>query len=122
MTTMLYRPLSPSGDYEFGLSSGSFLSGAQAVAQAVLTNLKLLAGEWWESVQDGLPLFQSMLGVPGTPANIQAIDLIVRSRILSTRGVASITSFSSSYAGRQYTATVTVLTSGGTSTTVVVGF
>ncbi len=120
--SIIYRPLSSSGDYQLGLSAGSFLSGAAAVAQAITTNLKLLLGEWFEDVSLGTPLFQSILGVSGTPANVQSIDLIVRSRILSTQGVAAITAFTSSYANRTYSCTVTVSTVGGGTATVTVGF
>jgi hypothetical protein len=92
---MIYRKLDQSGDYSFGAGLQNFYQGAQAVGQAILTNLKLLQGEWWENTSIGLPLFQSILGKPGVTKD--SIDMIVRSQILSTQDVSSIQSFSSAY-------------------------
>jgi hypothetical protein len=116
---MRYRALDPTGDYQL---SGPFLTGADAVAQALRTAILLLRGEFWEDTSLGTPLFTGMLGLPGTQANIRAIDLIVQQRILATKGVASIVSFSSSYANRQYAVNATVATSEGGTATVNVGF
>ncbi len=119
---MQYRALSPTGDYVVGASIGAFLTGADAVAQAVKTHLLLLSGEWWEDTSSGTTLFGGLVGLPGTPANLRAMDLIVRERILDTQGVASIKSFSSSYANRQYSVTATVLTTAGETAMVQVSF
>ena len=97
---MIYRREDENGDYMLGTDSGEFLSGAQAVAQAIITSLKLLVGEWWEDVNNGLPLWQSILGQPGSEVNKQSIDNIIRGRILETNldGVALISSIDD-YAG-----------------------
>lgn len=115
---MIYRALTAPGDYRLGKGLQGFLAGAPAVSQAIKTRLLLLQGEWWEDILDGLPLFNSIFGSPGTPENIAAIDLLVRDRISSTEGVASIVSFSSSYVGRQYSMTCTVKTISGQTATV----
>lgn len=119
---MKYRKLDPDGDYTFGGGSGDFLEGAEAVAQAVKTNLLLLYGEWWENTTEGLPLFQNILGQPGTPGNLQAVDLLVRARIAKTSGVKRIKSFSSSYENRKYSLNVTITTSSGDDATVEVSY
>jgi hypothetical protein len=90
-----------------------FLYGADAVAQAVKTNLLLLRGEWWEDLGEGLPLFQNILGQPGSPDNLKAVDLIVKDRILNTQGVASVDSFQSSYENRRYSISCTITTNTG---------
>lgn len=81
---MIYRRLDSNGDYVFGQGRSQFLSGSEAVAQAIITNLKLLLGEWWEDVNNGLPLWQSILGIPGSEANQLSIDNIIKDRILKT--------------------------------------
>jgi len=62
------------GDYSFGRNNGDFLTGIDAVSQAIRTRLLLLKGEWWEDTEQGLPLFQSILGQYET----QPIDLLVQ--------------------------------------------
>lgn len=119
---MIYRALDVNGDYRLGLNRGGFLSGADAVAQAIRTRLLLLRGEWWEDTGDGTPLFGGLLGLPGTTANLQAMDLIVRERILGTEGVASIQSFSSTYENRRYSVSCAVLTDAGATATLEVSF
>lgn len=105
---MKYRQLDSSGDYVMK-NSQAFLTGTDAVVQAITTNLKLLKSEWWESLSEGLPLFQSILGQPGTPDNIKATNLIIQERILGTQGVTKITSFASTYVNRQYAITQCVV-------------
>jgi hypothetical protein len=107
-----YRKLI-NGDYSFGNNVNDFISGTLAVSQAIKTNLLLLYGEWWESTDQGLPLFQNILGQPGTPENVQAIDLLVQGNISSTSGVLSIKNFVSSYSNRTYSITCTVETQYG---------
>ncbi|HBC94308.1 MAG TPA: hypothetical protein DCZ10_15775 [Pelotomaculum sp.] len=117
---MLYRRLDASGDYSFGKSKQDFLSGAEAVAQAVKTNLLLLKGEWWEDVAQGLPLFQSILGQPGITENIRAADLIIKERIAATKGVSSIDDFQSDYSSRNYSIVCTITAYTGETSTVEV--
>lgn len=99
---MIYRRLTSDGDYVFGQGKTQFLSGSEAVAQAIVTHLKLLLGEWWENVDNGLPLWQSILGLPGSEDNLQSIDNIIKDRILSTsqdgnKLVSSIDDYTRSY-------------------------
>lgn len=88
---MRYRALDPNGDSTFGLSL-FFINDAQAVGQAVLTRLKLAAGEWFLDVTVGTPYSRQILG-RGTTS---IYDLAIRTRILQTQGVISIVSYSSS--------------------------
>jgi hypothetical protein len=105
---VIYRKLSPTGDYTFGSPQGSgFYTGTSAVAQAVYTSLRLLQGEWWEDTSLGLPLFQSLVGLPGTPENQRAVDLIVQAAILDVPGVTGIASFLSVFSPSTRTYTVT---------------
>lgn len=82
---MIYRRLDNDGDYIFGQGNTEFLSGVEAVAQSIITHIKLLLGEWWEDVDNGTPLWQSILGIPGTESNLISIDNIIKDRIMSTQ-------------------------------------
>ncbi|TRY23685.1 hypothetical protein FOI68_20695 [Brevibacillus sp. LEMMJ03] len=106
---MIYRPM-VGGDYTMGLP---FLSGADAVKQAINTRLKLLMNEWWEQMDDGLPLFQHILGVKGHPDSLRAVDLLVQERIMGTPHVSRIVDFQSSYDGRAYSCQCSVETTFG---------
>lgn len=102
---MIYRQLDNDGDYVLGRGTGEFLKGPEAVAQAIVTNLKLLLGEWWEDVNNGLPLWQSILGQPGSEVNKTSVDNIIRRRILDTKIgntplISSIDDYSSEYSAQ----------------------
>lgn len=119
---MIYRKLNADGDYSFGRSMQDFIRDADAVGQACRTNLLLLKGEWWEDLNEGLPLFQSILSQSGSPESCRAVDLIVKERIMSTEGVKSIQDFHSTFTNREYAATCTVRTGTGSTAIVEVSF
>jgi hypothetical protein len=97
---MKYRRLDANGDYIFGGGINDFVKDTYAVAQAIKTKLCLLKGEWWENLDEGLPLFQSILGVPGGQKS--SIDLIYQQRILSVPNVKNIEQVKSSLDNRVY--------------------
>ena len=92
---MKYRKLDENGDSTFG--SGVFHTGREAVAQAILTRLRLLYGEWWENTADGLPLFERILGVYGGEEARGAVDLIISERIQGTQDVTAVISYESNF-------------------------
>lgn len=110
---MKYRILDIDGDYSFGKGQQDITYGAYAVAQAIKTRLSLLQGEWWEDVEEGLPLFQDILGTGADMNNLLIVDGIIRDRILSTKDVLNITEFDSLLEGRNYTFTCRVDTKYG---------
>ena len=67
------------------------LADVDAVAQTIGTRLRLFQGEWWESLTDGTPLFQSILG-PGR--QLAAVEAVIRDRILGAPFVNSISNVS----------------------------
>ncbi|TXH35312.1 MAG: hypothetical protein E6Q98_16095 [Rhodospirillaceae bacterium] len=89
---MRYRIMDEAGDYTVGHGGQNFyVNSPDAVAQAVLTRLKLLTGEWFLDVTEGTPYSTEILG-----AHTQATyDTAIRNRILGTQGVQSILSYSS---------------------------
>ena len=99
---MKYRKL-VDGDYSFGSGNNDFVYDNAAMVQAIKTSLLLLKGEWWEDIEKGLPLFESILGQPGTPENLRAIDLIIQDNIASVNGVLNIKDYTGTYtASREY--------------------
>lgn len=107
---MKYRKL-VDGDYSFGSGNNDFVYDNAAMIQAIKTSLLLLKGEWWEDTERGLPLFQSILGQPGTPDNIRAVDLIIQDQIASVDGVVNIKNYIGTYnSTREYTIECTVET------------
>lgn len=118
---MIYRKLTASGDYSFGQSAVNFYVDIDAVVQAIKTNLLLYQGSFWRVLNFGLPMFQNILGTPGSPANLTAIDNLVQGQIASTQGVIGITSYNSTFdkSTRQYQFNATVQTQ--YSTTVISG-
>lgn len=113
-----YRKLTNDGDYSFGHNQNDFITDTAAVAQAIGTSIKLLLGEWWEDTSIGLPLFQNILGQPGTPENVQATDLLIQDVISNVDGVRRIKDFESSYESRTYSMKCTVETIYGDEITV----
>jgi hypothetical protein len=97
---MKYRRLDSNGDYSFGRGNQDFILDADAVAQAVKTKLLLLQGEWWENTEEGLPAFQHILGVTGTPEHLNGADLLIQNRISETSGVTGISDYRRTFTDR----------------------
>jgi hypothetical protein len=90
---MRYRALDENGDYTFGRGVGNFLvNSPEAVRQLIQTRLGLLRGEWYLNLQSGTPWLQQIL-VKGAVSKVY--DLAIQTRILQTRGVKSIITYSS---------------------------
>lgn len=88
------------GDYVFGPGAFWMVDTPEAVAQAVLTRLRLFAREWFLDQREGLDLEQ-VLGY-GTQATR---DQQVQERILGTQGVTGISAYSSRVSGRDFIVT-----------------
>lgn len=80
------------GDYPFGNGAANLHRDTpDCVAQAVVTRLRLLAGEWFLDLAEGTPYVQ---GVWGRHTQ-DSYDLVLRARILDTQGVTEILSYDS---------------------------
>lgn len=80
---MRYRRI-VDGEPQFGQSQKDFAQGMEAVSQAICTRLKLFTNEWWENLQDGLPLWTLMIGQGGN-GNKNMISSLITARILDTK-------------------------------------
>ena len=112
---MRYRKLDADGDYVFGGGPADFLVNTpEAVAQAVLTRLLLLRGEWFLDTTAGMPWDTDVLG----KYTSGKYDAAIRKCILATHGVTELTNYSSTAdpETRVLTVTATINTIYGTTT------
>lgn len=84
------------GDPLEGNGLNDFLSDIDAVGQIIGTRIKLFEGEWWENLQAGTPMFQSILGVENA-SQTQVISAILQSVINQTPYVLDIINLSCTY-------------------------
>lgn len=112
---MIYRSFLQK-DYFLGGGNSEFLSGVEAVAQAIITRIKFLKEEWWENLEEGTPLWQEILGHP--ESNIKLVDEIILKRISGTTGVKDITEYTSNFnpETRKYSFKATIDTNFGQTT------
>lgn len=103
---MRYRALDENGDMTFGANKNNFLTGIEAVIQAIKTRLKLLKGEWWENTDEGFPLFQEILG----SQDEQKVKKLITERIQQTEGVLSVTNIEINFNARKLNFSCTVST------------
>jgi hypothetical protein len=106
MADIAYLQLDSVGDPIF--ADGTSLTDGDAVAQAILTRLKLFLGEWWENLNLGLPVFQQMLGQLGSELGIKAMQLAITQNIAGfTPYVTAVTGVEVGFTNGQlaYTAT-----------------
>lgn len=107
---MKYQKQDANGDMVFGTPNDFFIDEPAAVAQAVLTRLKLLRGEvFWDKTL-GVPWFQEIMG----PMNPQTYDAEIKSVILGTPGVSALLNYSSSIVNRNLSVSATISTIYGT--------
>lgn len=89
---MRYRTLTSESDYSFGQNGANFLvNSPAAVGQAVLTRLRLIAGEWFLDQTAGVPYDTEILGA-GTGSTR---DVAYQTAILQTQGVNAIVDYAS---------------------------
>lgn len=96
---MRYRKLDENGDMIFGHGSDDYYAdNIEAIAQSVLTRLKLWRGEWYLDTTEGTPYMQEVLGMGKRDSAIRALQ----NRILDTEGVTQIKDFQVTNDGRHY--------------------
>ncbi len=111
---MRYRKLTADGDFTIGTGQDFYINSPDAVAQAVLTTLKLFTNEWFLDLGDGTPWRTQVLG----KYTKDVFDTVVKQRILSAQGVNSILAYQSEVDGntRRLAIQATINTIYGTST------
>lgn len=85
---MRVRRLDDDGDMVLGHGNYDFhVDTAEGVAQNVMTRLALWRGTWFLDTTEGTPWLQEILG------KHDAVDMVLKDRILETPGVREIDSF-----------------------------
>ena len=97
--------------YDPIFADGTSLIGVTAVAQAILTRLKLLLGEWWADLSIGLPVFQIMLGQLASAKGLAAMSAAIQQNIEGAPYVTGVTDVSVTFTNGQlqYSATATTV-------------
>jgi hypothetical protein len=91
---MRYRKLDDNRDMTFGNQQADFWRDVpDAPAQAVGTRLRLISGEWFLDVSEGVPYQVSALGT----GKMLTIEPMFREAILDTQGVVRIANWSSAW-------------------------
>lgn len=91
---MKYRKLDEQDDMTFGHGLDDFhIDSPEAVAQSVLTRLRMWKKEWYIDLADGTPYYEEVLGKNKQNTAVQAIY----KRIRDTQGVKEIKNFSTTY-------------------------
>jgi hypothetical protein len=104
---MRYRKLDADRDMVFGHGQADFYRDVpNAPAQAVGTRLRLISGEWFIDVTEGVPYQVSALGT----GKRDTIEPMFRQAILRTQDVTGISAWSSSFNpdSRTYTVAATI--------------
>lgn len=85
---MKVRKMTAEGDYQLGRGNHLFfMNSAEGVCQNVQTRLALWRGSWFLDLRAGTPWIQEILG------KHDAVDIVLRDRILTTPGVLEILEF-----------------------------
>lgn len=101
MATATVQYLQLDANYDPIFDASSNLTDTAAVNQAIMTRLRLFLGEWWENLALGLPMFQSILGVLGSPQGLAAVQLLIQQNIAGTPFVTSVLDVSLSFVAGQ---------------------
>lgn len=91
---MITRALNECNDIFLSGNRISVNSDSEQVAQSVRSRLLFYQGEWFLDLTAGVPYFQQIFQ---KPAQIATAESALKSEILKTEGLNSLTSFSSSF-------------------------
>ncbi len=107
------RRLDKNGDYSFGQNLQDYEEGINAVAQNIKTKVSLFQGEWWESLGEGIPMFQSIIGEMNPEALKISSSLLITERIKEIEQVQSVEDVEPIREGRKLIFNVTANTTEG---------
>lgn len=110
---MKTRKLGNNGDYSFGANNFDYISGLDGIAQNIKTKVLLFQGEWWERLQEGIPMFQSIIGEMNPDALKISSSLLITQRIEEVEQVQSVEDVDPIREGRKLSFNVGVNTTEG---------
>lgn len=79
--------ITSAGDWVFGSGRNSYKTNSDAIAQNVITRLRLFTDDWYLDVDSGIPWIELL----GTRGNYDRIQRAIEKSVLQTDGVKSIT-------------------------------
>ena len=91
---MINRALDTNHDLFARQGGIALVSGVDQVVQHIKTRLQLFLGEWFLNEFEGVPWFQSIFV---KPADLLAIEVIIKDTILQTNNVDELLSFDMNY-------------------------
>jgi hypothetical protein len=107
------RQLDANHDPLWGNGQNNFVNDIEAVAQKIQTSLLLFLGEWWLNLNNGLPLFQSILA-SNNGKKADAISLLIQEVIIGVPFVTGISNVVTTFTtNRKFTFTCLVETQFG---------
>ena len=115
MSVIRVRRTDENNDLVRGNGKQDFVTDLDAVVQIIKQKLLFFRGEWWENENDGIPMFQQILGKYGMGSKTAAIDSLLQDAITSApygTGIAGMSSFFNA-SQRTYSFTATVNTNFG---------
>lgn len=113
MSTATISYLALDADYDPIFDPTLAFTGTEAVAQDILTRLRLWYGEWWENLQLGLPVLQGILAQGASQQAQATMSLLIQTQIQQTPYVQKISNVSVQFEGGQFSFTCTVQTAFG---------
>jgi len=114
MPTITVRALDSNWDPLQGNGQACFLSDLAAMVQIIRSRLLLFQGEWFLDLNDGLPMFNGILGSQANARGLQAITNMITSRLKTTKYVVEVNDVSSAYVSRRFYYSSQVQTQFGT--------
>ena len=114
MSTIRVRRLDENNEPCFGQGKADYIEDYDAIVQIIKTRLFLFKGEWWEDTNEGLPMWQSILGI-GKGNSKSVVDDLIQQRIIKTPYVTGIETMTSAYdaSTRSYSFTAVINTQFG---------
>jgi len=101
---MIFRNLTPSGDFTFGQGLGNYISGNPAIALNIKTRILSWLGNCFFDTTAGIDWLNRL----GSKGQEGLLETDLRRIILQSYGVTGITSFSYSLVGRAFTANYSI--------------
>lgn len=117
-TTPLITYLALDGDYDPVFIPNQSLVNGPAVAQAILTTLRLFYGEWFEQLSDGTPVFQSILGQLASTQGKATMAALLAARVAKVPYVTNVIDVNAGFTNGQLNFTATAQTVFGSAVTV----
>lgn len=101
MATLRVRLLDAARDMTFGKGRSNYIGTAAATGQRLQCEIQLILGEWFLDTTAGVPWWQpgdsDVQPIMGKQRNLSYAEGVLKAKILSIDGIASIEAFATSF-------------------------